>query len=280
MNARTLTLGTALGLCLALTAAAQDTPSVDTVVATVGGTDITLGHMVALRERLPQQYRQLPDEALFEGILTQLINQEALSQQAGEPSQRTELVLDNERRALLANGVLQEAAQGAVTEFAIEQAYQEAFGEAGPTTEWNAAHILLETEEAAQAVKDELEAGADFAALARERSTGPSAPNAGALGWFGPGMMVPEFEEAVSALEPGEVSAPFETQFGWHVAKLNEVREQQPPDLEEVREQLAEQVQQQAVEEAVSAATEDVEVVRPDLSGIDWSILSDASLID
>ena len=286
MNVRHLTLGTALGLCVALPGFAQEdagtateTPGADTAVATVGGTDITLGHMIALRERLPQQYRQLPDEALFEGILTQLINQEALSMQADEESQRTKLVLENERRAMLANTVLNSAAQGAVTEAAIEDAYQEAYSD-GATTEWNASHILVETEEEAAEVKAELEAGADFAELARERSTGPSAPNAGALGWFGPGMMVPEFEDAVSGLEPGEVTEPFQSQFGWHVAKLNEVREQDPPALDEVRGQLAEQIQQEAIDSAVAAATQEVEVVRPDLPDLDPNVLSDSSLID
>lgn len=287
MTVRNLTLGTALGICLALPLAAQDTADTDaapadadTVVASVGGTDITLGHMIALRERLPEQYRQLPDEALFEGILTQLINQQALSTRADASSPRTELILENERRAMLANTVLNDVAMGAVSDEAIEAAYEDQFGGAEPTTEWNAAHILLESEEDAAAVKAELDEGADFAELARERSTGPSAPNGGALGWFGPGMMVPEFEQAVSGLEPGDVSEPFETQFGWHVARLSEVREQEPPALDEVRDGLAEQIQQQAIEDAVTAATEEVEIVRPDISGIDPGVLSDPSLID
>lgn len=310
MSVRNLTLGTALGVVLCAPAIAQEAateggagaaaqeqtaqgsantaqgsanseaPSADTVVATVGGTEITLGHMIALRERLPEQYRQLPDSALFEGLLAQLINQEALSQKADAESPHTELVLENERRALLANSVLQRAAEDAVTDQAIEQAYQETYGDAGPTTEWNASHILLESEEDAQAVEAELEGGADFAEVAREKSTGPSAPNGGSLGWFGPGMMVPEFEQAIGDLEPGEVSQPFQTQFGWHVAKLNEVRDKEPPTLDEVREELSAQVQRQAVEEAVSAASEDVEVERPDLSGIDPNVLSDTSLID
>lgn len=288
MNVRSLMLGTALGLATALPGAAQETqateskeaPAADTVIATVGGTDITLGHMIALRERLPQQYQQLPDEALFEGILTQLINQEALSTQADATSQRTELVLENERRAMLANAVLTDVAEDAVSDAAIEEAYQQTYGDAAPATEWNASHILLETEEDAAAVKQALEEGADFAELARERSTGPSAPNGGALGWFGPGMMVPEFEEVVSGLEPGGVSEPFQTQFGWHVARLNETREQEAPALEEVRGEIAEQLQQQAIEARVAEATEGVEVVRHDVSGIDANVLSDTSLID
>jgi peptidyl-prolyl cis-trans isomerase C len=280
MNVRNLMLGTALGFYAALPAFAQDAPDVGTVVATVGGTEITLGHMIALRERLPQQYAELPDSALFDGLLAQLINQEALAQKAEGDAARVDLVLENERRALLANSALRSVAESAVTEEAVEQAYAAAYGDAGPTTEWNASHILLETEEDAAAVKEELDAGGDFAAVARERSTGPSAPNGGSLGWFGPGMMVPQFEEAVSGLEPGDVSDPFQTEFGWHVAKLNEVREAEAPTLEEVREELAAQVQQQALEAAVAAAADGVEVERPDISGIDPSVLSDTALID
>lgn len=284
MHVRSLTLGAALSLVVALPLAAQDagggTADADTVVATVGGTDITLGHMIALRERLPQQYSQLPDAALFDSLLAQLINQEALSQQVESSAPRVDLVLDNERRAMLANGLLAEVADAAVTEEAIEQAYQDAYGDAGPTTEWNASHILLETEEEAAAVKEELDGGADFAELARERSTGPSAPNAGSLGWFGAGMMVPQFEEAVRGLEPGEVSEPFQTQFGWHVAKLNEVREADAPTIDEVRQELVTQVQRQAVDAAVAAATDAVEVEQPDLPGLDPNVLSNTSLID
>jgi peptidyl-prolyl cis-trans isomerase C len=281
MNVRDGLIGAAIGLLAAVPAAAQDEAAdAGTVVATVGGTEITLGHMIALRERLPEQYRQLPDDALFDGVLQQLINQEALSQAADETSPRTELVIENERRALRANSVLQGVAEDAVSDEAIEQAYEETYGDAEPTTEWNAAHILLETEEAANEIKAALDDGADFAELARERSTGPSGPNGGDLGWFGPGMMVPKFEETVSGLEPGSVSEPFQTQFGWHVARLNEVREAEPPALEEVRPQLVEQVQQQAIEARVESVTEGVEVVREDPSAIDPSLLSDTSLID
>jgi peptidyl-prolyl cis-trans isomerase C len=280
MNVRHGLIGAAIGLLVAPAAAQDGAADAGTVVATVGGTEITLGHMIALRERLPEQYRQLPDDALFEGILQQLINQEALSQAAEDTSPRVELVIENERRALRANSVLQGVAEDGASEEAIEQAYQDAYGDAEPTTEWNAAHILLETEEAANEVKTALDEGADFAELARERSTGPSGPNGGDLGWFGPGMMVAEFEETVGGLAPGSVSEPFQTQFGWHVARLNEVREAEPPALEEVRQQLVEQVQQQAIEARVESVTEGIEVVQEDPSTIDPALLSDTSLID
>ena len=276
----------ALCLALALPAAAQEETGAQeaadpsTVVATVGGTEITLGHMIALRSRLPQQYQQMSDEALFGGVLDQLIQQEALAQRAETVPPRVDLVVENERRALTANEVLANAAQGAVTEQALQQAYDAAFGDGAPQQEYDASHILVETEEAAQQIVTRLEEGADFAELAREESTGPSGPRGGALGWFGPGMMVPEFEQAVAELEVGEISEPVQTQFGWHVIKLNEAREQTPPALEDVRDQLSQQLQQQAIQERLTNATEGVEVDRADVSGIDPSVLSDTSLID
>jgi len=77
--------------------------------------------------------------------------------------------------------------------------------------------------------------GADFATLAKERSTGPSGPRGGELGWFGTGQMVPEFEQAVIGLEDGAVSEPVQTQFGWHVVKRNDSRNKSAPSLDEVQ---------------------------------------------
>ena len=278
-------LAPALCLALALPAAAQEETAAQaadpsTVVATVGGTEITLGHMIALRSRLPQQYQQTPDEALFGGILDQLIQQEALAQKAENVPPRVDLVVENERRALTANDILATAAQNSVSDEALQQAYDAAFGDGAPQQEYDASHILVQTEEEAQEIATRLEEGADFATLAREESTGPSAPSGGALGWFGPGMMVPEFEQAVTELEVGEISEPVQTQFGWHVIELNDTREQAPPALEDVRDQLSQQLQQQAIQERLASATEGVEVDRADVSGIDPSVLSDTSLID
>ena len=253
--------------------------SAETVVATVDGTPITLGHVIAMRTRLPEQYQQLPDDALFQGLLDQLIQQAALGAETETLSRGAELVLENERRALIANEVLAQAATAAVTEEAIQAAYEQQYSAAEPQTEWNASHILVETEEEAQEVLSELEGGADFATLARERSVGPSGPNDGALGWFSTGTMIKPFEDAVAALEPGQVSAPVQTQFGWHVIKLNETREQDAPALEAVRDEIAAGLQQSALEAAVAEATAAAEVERPDLTGIDPSVIRDTSLI-
>ncbi|MFZ5816469.1 MAG: peptidylprolyl isomerase [Bacillota bacterium] len=108
------------------------------------------------------------------------------------------------------------------------------------TREVHARHILVQTEEEALAVKAELEKGADFAALAGERSLDPSAKsNGGDLGFFGLGQMVAEFEQAVFALKPGEISAPIKTSFGWHIAQVLEVRGS-AADFEAQKEQVRE----------------------------------------
>ena len=260
--------------------AAQETPvTADTVVATVNGDEITVGHMLVVRARLPQQYEQLEPQVLFDGILEQLVQQTVLSQTAGELNMANRLILENEERALLSSQTIAATAREATTEEAIQTAYDDSFGEASGETEYNAAHILVETEEEAAAIVAELEAGADFATLAQERSVGPSGPNGGDLGWFGAGMMVPQFEEAVFALEPGAVSAPVQTQFGWHVILLRETRQSEAPTLEEVRQDLVEQVQRAAVDAQVAALEAEADIALPEEGAFDPAIINDFTLI-
>ncbi|MBY6049508.1 peptidylprolyl isomerase [Vannielia litorea] len=251
----------------------------ETVVATVAGVDITVGHMIVARKSLPEQYAQLPPEVLWEGILEQLVQQTALASEAGEPSKETVLVLENQRSGYLAGDVLEAAAMAAVTDEALEAKYNELYADAEPQREWNAAHILVETEEEAQAVKEEVEGGADFAEVAKVKSTGPSGPNGGALGWFGAGMMVPEFETAVMAMKAGEVSAPVQTQFGWHVIKLNETRLKDKPDMAAVKDQLTEEVQRAAVDEVIASAVEKAGVEKAE-GEIPAAVLNDFSLLE
>ncbi len=265
-----------LALAPALPASAQDASA---VVATVNGTDITLGHMIAMRERLPEQYQQLDDQTLYDGVLQQLIQQTALGVDAGPLSRRDELVMENERRALVASSALESRAAGAVSGDAVEAAYAEQFGEGEAGTEYNASHILVDSEAAAKDLIAQLEDGADFATLARAESTGPSGPSGGELGWFGPGAMVPAFDAAVQDLEVGEISEPVQTEFGWHVIKLNDTRDKTPPPLEEVRAQIEDQLQTQAIEEAVAAAVDEAEVERPS-PDIDPSAIRDDALLD
>lgn len=273
----------ALGAALALSAAAPVTAegvSADTVVATVNGTDITLGHMIVLRDALPQQYQSLPDDVLFNGILEQLIQQTALSQSAEAALSKRDLIaLDNERRAYIAGTALANVVDGAVTEAAVQAAYDARFKDAAPETEFNASHILVATEEEAAKIKADIDAGADFAEMAIQHSSDGAAPGGGLLGWFGRGMMVKEFEDAVVAMKAGEIAGPIQTQFGWHLVKLNETRVAAAPALDEMREELATELEQAAVEARVTELTASATVIRND-EGIDPALLRDQTVFD
>jgi peptidyl-prolyl cis-trans isomerase C len=272
----------ALGLIMGLSApvwAEDAAPTADRVVATVDGTEITLGHMIVLRDALPTQYQSLPDEVLFQGILDQLIQQTLLSK-AVEPEmgKRDVLALENARRAYLADGAVARALAQAVTPQAMQALYELRFANAIPGTEFNAAHIIVATEAEAAEIRKQLDAGADFAEMARTKSTDGAAANGGDLGWFGPGMMVKEFEDAVVAMKPGEIAGPLQTQFGWHLVKLNATRPEAVPTFETVRPELEAELQQQAVDARVAELTAAATITRND-AGIDPTLLRDAALL-
>ena len=266
----------ALSAALTLPAQAQDA---GTVVATVNGTEITLGHVIALREQLPPQYQSLPDDVLYKGLLDQLIQQTALEQSVGEPALRDRLALENDRRGYLSGVALQGVVATAVTEEALQAAYDARFMDAEPQMEYNAAHILVETEEKANELKAQIEGGADFAELAKANSTDVgSGANGGDLGWFGKGMMVQPFEEAVIAAEAGKVAGPVQSQFGWHLILVKESRVAEAPTLDEVREELAAEVERAAIEAKVKEVTDAATVTRPG-EGLDPALIRDASLL-
>ena len=252
----------------------------DTVVATVNGVEITLGQMIVARAQLPDQYQQLPAEVLFDGILDQLVQQELLAATLEEAPARVAIALQNQERSLKAGEVVNDLYEGAVSEEAVQAAYDARIAEMGESFEYNASHILVETEEEAQALVTELEGGADFATLAREKSTGPSGPNGGELGWFGRGMMVAPFEAAVVDLEVGAVSAPVQTQFGWHVIILNDRRAQEPPAIEMLRPELEGLIQETALNERLAELEAAGEVTRPEEGAFDPALINDMTLLE
>jgi len=273
-------MGTTVAVFLASPAFAEG-ETAETVIATIGETEITLGHMITTKNQLPEQYQSLPDEVLFEGILDQLIQQTVLADSlGGDISGTTKLVIENETRAIMAGEALDRVITAAVTEDTIQNAYDTKYGNAEPATEYNASHILVDTEDEAKELAQMLSDGSDFAELAREKSTGPSGPSGGLLGWFGAGMMVPEFEAAVLALKVGEISAPVQTQFGWHIVILNETRLQDAPEIETVREELEAEIQQTAVENVITKLTESADITRPETGTFDASLLSNNDLIE
>jgi len=237
------------GLLAASPALAQDEPGIDTVLATVGDTEITLGHAIAARATLPDQFDRLPPQDLFDGVVRQLVLQEQITQDSeGELSKVARLRLENERRAITAEDRINRMTADVVTEKALRQAYEAQYQGDGQRTEYRAAHILVETREKADRLAAEIADGANFAALAQDHSLGPSGASGGKLDWFGEGVMVDDFFAAVTALDEGEVSEPVQTKFGWHLIKLDETRTQATPEFGAVRDALAEKVRTDAVD--------------------------------
>ncbi len=273
----------AFAAAFALPASAQDTPVADpsVVVATVGNTEITVGHMIVAWAGLPEQYQGLPDDVLFQGILDQLIQQTALQQKFdGDLPARVELQLENERRSLTAGEAINGIMEAPVDEADVQATYDKDFGNAETNPEYNASHILVATEEEAIAIQKDLGDGADFATVAGEKSTGPSGPNGGKLGWFGLGDMVPEFEAVVVEMEIGAVSAPVQTQFGWHLITLNETRTQEAPQLEDVREEIELQIRQIRAQEQIEAVTGAAEIDRTGSEGLNPSIIKQVTVLE
>lgn len=262
---------------------AQDDVSRDTVLARVNGTEITLGHLLTARDALPEQFRAMPADALFTPLMEQLIEQTAIMQEAeGTLTAREQIALENEQRAFIANAALTRVAEAALTEENIDEAYTAfvtEFDGREPAPEFNASHIIVETEEEALELKALLDDGADFADLAREHSTDGAAEGGGSLGWFGLGAMIPEFEEAVQAMEVGDYMGPLETRFGWHLVLLNDTRMSSAPALEEVREALEESIQREAAQAELNRATEAATIERA-YEDLDSEILMQSDLLD
>ena len=271
----------AVSLSLALPVVAEDSADANTIVATVNGTQITLGHLILARQALPEQYSNYPAEMLFKGLLDQLVQQTLLAQStSGEVSMRMELEMENQRRMLLAGAAIDTVMAMNISEDDVQQMYQAEFVNAESGAEYNASHILLESEEGALALVTALEGGADFADLAKEKSTGPSGPDGGQLGWFGPGMMVPEFEQAVQSLEVGAVSAPVQTQFGWHLIKLNDSRAMAAPSLSQARPEIEMRLRQSGTEAHIQSLVDGAQVTRIEDGKIDPALLLNQALLD
>ncbi len=269
----------ALTAVMALPLVAETKPDAGTVIANVNGDEITLGHVIATVAALPPQYQQIEDDVLFDFVVEQLVQQQLLSQQQEDLTRQNALTLDNETRSLLAVQTVSALTDDVVTDEAVQAAYDAQFAEFEGEDEFEASHILVETEDEAKAIKVQLDDGADFAELARENSTGPSGPNGGALGWFGKGQMVPEFENAVLALEKGQISDPVQTQFGWHLVILNDKRKSEAPALEAVRDDLAQTLQQEAIQAHIDELTQQAQIERSALEGVGPEVIRQLDLI-
>lgn len=162
--------------------------------------------------------------------------------------------IELQERALLAQEVARDfLAKNEATEEEIKAAYDAEVAKGAPK-EFKARHILVETQSEAVDLIKELDGGANFAELAKQKSTGPSGPSGGDLGWFTAERMVPEFSSAVAALEDGAYSPqPVQTQFGWHVILREESRDATPPTLESMHDQIKQALEQQKLQEYIES---------------------------
>ncbi len=205
-------------------------------------------------EATPDELADMRDQLLDIYALTNSPKAQELAQTDKVKSQ-----MELQRRGLLAQAVATDfLEQNPATEEEMRALYDEQTGLV--PQEFKARHILVETEEAAVALIAELDGGADFVELAKEKSTGPSGPSGGDLGWFTPERMVPEFSNAVAALEDGAYSeSPVQSQFGWHVILREDSRQSTPPPFESVGEVLKQQVEQRKLQDFITELRGDAE---------------------
>ena len=211
-------------------------------VATVDGIAITYNDVSLVEDELMAVYGQLPEEQRFQTLVGYMVNRILASEAAKEAG------LENDTdvakiKAFMERKALQDVYIAKVlTERVREEdvtAYYDKEIKNGPVEEEvRARHILLDNREAADAIVADLENGADFAALAKERSKGPSGPSGGDLGYFSKQSMVPAFSDAAFKLAAGETSPPVQTQFGWHVIRVEDRRNRPVPPLDQVRDQI------------------------------------------
>lgn len=239
-------------------------------IGSAGDISVTLGEVLAFQDQIGGYNGDATTENL-QNLVEQLILQKKLAQSV-EIDEVLEIKIAAARDSVLSNYVIEQAIKDGVTEEFIQSQYDELVGETPPMIEWQASHILVDSEDEANAVLARINAGEDFAELARELSKDPgSGANGGDLGYFSTGMMVPEFEAAVQNMEVGEVSPIVQTDYGYHIIKLVDEREAPKPTLDEVREQLVPYVEQVFVEDYIANLLEGTEVTLAE--GADASLL-------
>jgi peptidyl-prolyl cis-trans isomerase C len=241
----------------------------ETVVATVDGEQITEADLSFAAEDLTQELSQMPPEQRKPFLLRVLIDMKVMAS-AGREAGMGDTPLFQQRLAYLEDRALRrayfaEAIASGVTEESVRAEYDKFVADFVPAEEIRASHILVPTEEEAKAVKAELDGGADFATLAKEKSIDPGAANGGDLGFFGKGMMVAPFETAAYALaDVGQVSEPVQSQFGWHVIRLEEKRQSSAPAFEQVAGQLQQQLLMKTFDDTVAKLMDGVAIDIPD----------------
>ncbi|MEL6750528.1 MAG: peptidylprolyl isomerase [Pseudomonadota bacterium] len=243
---------------LTFSAFAQDA---DAVVAKVGDREITNADLDVAATALAQQVANAPEAERRARVLDSLIDIHVLAGKAKADGladdAATKRRIDLLTNRALHNAYFDATIRSKITDEELQARYDTEVASVTPEKEVKARHILVETEEAAKAIITELDGGADFEALAKEKSTGPSGPQGGDLGFFGKGRMVPDFEVAAFRLEPGTYTKePVKTQFGFHVIKVDEVRDVALPTFDQAKDQLRQIVLAEKYAEAIKSARE------------------------
>jgi len=240
----------------------------DPIVATVNGVEIHMSDVEEAALVLPDQYRQLPMDTLFPYLVERLVRMYLLAdegvRQGLDQSEAYTQRLERAGRRILEQATVDEMLTERLDEASLRARYDRFVAERGDEQEVHARHILLADLAAAEQVIRDLDGGANFEELAKERSTGPSGPTGGDLGYFRKGQMVPPFEEAAFGMALGSHSAvPVQTQFGWHVIKVEDKRAVPVPPFEAVAEQLRVELARELEDEYVASlrAAADVQIL-------------------
>jgi peptidyl-prolyl cis-trans isomerase C len=263
-----LGLASAIAGCLTLAVLAGPARADDKVLARVNGAEIRQSDVALAEEELGPSLAQMDPATKDENVLAFLIDMKIVSKAAEDKKIQDgddfKKRLAFTRNRLLMDSLLASEGKAATTDDAMKKVYEQASKEITGEEEVHARHILVETEDEAKAIEDELKKGADFAELAKKKSKDPGASDGGDLGFFTKDQMVPEFSAVAFALEPGKVSDPVKSQFGWHVIKVEEKRKRKAPDFDQVKSQIETYVTRKAQADYVGKLREAAKIERLD----------------
>jgi len=249
-----------------------ETTTDDIVVARVDGDAVYFSDLMVAYSQLPEQAQQMGMETVYPFLLDRVIDEKILGIAAAkavapdDPEVKEQIEQFRERVTMQI--YFSRQLEEKVTEERILAGYDQYVKDNPPTEELHARHILLETEEMAREVLSEIQGGKDFAEAAKEHSTGPSGPNGGDLGYFAADAMVKPFSDAAYAMQAGEISAePVQTEFGWHLIRVEDRRESPQPALEEMREQISQELTQTIATEILEGLRGAAAIEKFDIEG-------------
>jgi peptidyl-prolyl cis-trans isomerase C len=261
-------VGFALAACFALTLVTGPVRAEDKVLAKVNGSEIRQSDLALAEEELGPSLAQMDPATKDENVLSFLIDMKIVSRAAEDKkvqdSDDFKKRLAFTRNRLLMDSLLASEGKAATNDESMKKVYEEASKQISGEEEVHARHILVESEDEAKAVKAELDKGGDFAELAKKKSKDPGASDGGDLGFFTKDQMVPEFSQVAFSLEPGKVSDPVKSQFGWHIIKVEEKRKRKAPDFDQVKAQIETYVTRKAQAEYVGKLREAAKIERMD----------------